>query len=209
MGAKASEITSITIVYLTVNSGADERKHQSSVSLAFVRGIHLSPVNSWHQWSVTRKLFPFDDVIMCPKQMPHYNVVLIHQVLVKSQDNLIIHLPGQGIIIVICAKHYTCMLTNKIFFSLFISTIVTIQTSSVGDLGLYHHRLWQHFSIECPKNCNMWHMLVSRHDCDEKRFGEWMNTQSEWLLNWILVAREYHHMCLFVLKEENLLALTY
>ena len=40
------------------------RKHQSSASLAFVWGIHRGPVNSPHKWPVTRKMFPFDDVIM-------------------------------------------------------------------------------------------------------------------------------------------------
>ena len=45
-------------------SGEDERKHQSSAFLAFVRGIHRGPVNSPHKWPVTRKMFPFDDVIM-------------------------------------------------------------------------------------------------------------------------------------------------
>ena len=40
MGTIASQITSLTIVYSTVYSGADQRKHQSSASLAFVRGIH-------------------------------------------------------------------------------------------------------------------------------------------------------------------------
>ena len=40
------------------------RKHQSSASLAFVRGIHRRPVNSPHKGPVTRKMFPFDDVIM-------------------------------------------------------------------------------------------------------------------------------------------------
>ena len=40
MGAVASQITSITIVHSTVYSDADQRKHQSSASLAFVRGIH-------------------------------------------------------------------------------------------------------------------------------------------------------------------------
>ena len=40
MGAIASQITSLTIVYSTVYSDADQRKHQSSASLAFVRGIH-------------------------------------------------------------------------------------------------------------------------------------------------------------------------
>ena len=64
MGAVASQIASLTIVYSTVYSDADQRKHQSSASLAFVRGIHRGPVNSPHKWSVTRRMFPFDDVIM-------------------------------------------------------------------------------------------------------------------------------------------------
>ena len=64
MSAMASQITSLTIVYSTVYSGTDERKHQSSASLAFVRGIHRWPVNSPHKGPVTRKMFPFDDVIM-------------------------------------------------------------------------------------------------------------------------------------------------
>ena len=64
MSAIASHITSLTIVYSIVYSDADQRKHQSSASLAFVRGIHRGPVNSPHKWPVTRKMFPFDDVIM-------------------------------------------------------------------------------------------------------------------------------------------------
>ena len=39
-------------------------KHQSSAPLSFLRGIHRWPVNSSHKWPVTRKMFPFDDVIM-------------------------------------------------------------------------------------------------------------------------------------------------
>ena len=64
MGAMASQITSLTIVYSTIYSGADQRKHQSSTWLAFVRGIHRWPVNSPHKRPVMRKMFPFDDVIM-------------------------------------------------------------------------------------------------------------------------------------------------
>ena len=60
----ASQITSLKIVYSAVYLDADQRKHQSSASLAFVRGIHRGPVNSPHKWPVTRKMFPFDDVIM-------------------------------------------------------------------------------------------------------------------------------------------------
>ena len=64
MGVIASQITSLTIVHSMVYSGADHRKHQSSVSLTFVLGIHRWPVNSQHKWPVTRKMFPFDDIIM-------------------------------------------------------------------------------------------------------------------------------------------------
>ena len=57
-------ITSLAIVYSTVYSGVDQRKHQISASLAFVRGIRRGPVNSAHKWPVKRKMFPFQDVIM-------------------------------------------------------------------------------------------------------------------------------------------------
>ena len=60
----ASQITSLTVVYSIVHSGVNQRKHQSSASLAFVREIHRGPVNFPHKWPVTRKMFPFDDVIM-------------------------------------------------------------------------------------------------------------------------------------------------
>ena len=64
MSEMASQITSLTSVYSTVYSGTDQRKHQSSVSLAFVRGIYRGPANSPYKWPVTWKVFPFDDVIM-------------------------------------------------------------------------------------------------------------------------------------------------
>ena len=59
-----SQITSLTVVYSTVYSDVDQRKNQSSASLAFVRGDSPGPVNSPHKGPVTRKMFPFDDVIM-------------------------------------------------------------------------------------------------------------------------------------------------
>ena len=83
MGTIASQITSFTIVYSTIYSVADQRKHRSSASLAFVRGIHRGPVNSPHKGPVTRKMFPFDDVIMVrrgiewnPEDSPHETAVL-------------------------------------------------------------------------------------------------------------------------------------
>ena len=57
MGAIASQITSLTIVLTTVYADAEQRKHQSSASLVFVRGIHPGPMDSPHKWPVTRKCF--------------------------------------------------------------------------------------------------------------------------------------------------------
>ena len=70
MTTMASQITSFTIVYSIVYSGADQIKHQSFASLAFVMGIHRWPVNSPHKGPVTRKMLPLDDVIMCSKNRP-------------------------------------------------------------------------------------------------------------------------------------------
>ena len=76
MSAMASQITSLTIFYSIVYSGANERKHQSPVSLAFVRAIHQWPVNSPRKGPVTRKMFPFDDVIIQSAAVPcRYNAV--------------------------------------------------------------------------------------------------------------------------------------
>ena len=52
MGAIASQITSLTIVYSTVYPDADQRKHQSSASLAFVRGIHRGPASNAENVSI-------------------------------------------------------------------------------------------------------------------------------------------------------------
>ena len=63
MRAMASQITSLTIVYSTVYSGANQRKHQSSVPLAFVTGEFPSQrASNAEVWCCLE--FPFDDVIM-------------------------------------------------------------------------------------------------------------------------------------------------
>ena len=65
MNAVASQITSLAIVYSTVFSCAYKKKNKNSAPLAFVGGIHRWPVNSPHKGPVTRKMFPFDDVVVC------------------------------------------------------------------------------------------------------------------------------------------------
>ena len=69
MRAMASQVPSVSIAHSNVCFGTAQRKHPSSASLAFVRGIHRLPLNSLHKGSVTRKRFPFDDVIMAWSSM--------------------------------------------------------------------------------------------------------------------------------------------
>ena len=47
MSEMASQITSLTIVYSAVNSGPDQRKHESSASLAFVMASNAENVSIW------------------------------------------------------------------------------------------------------------------------------------------------------------------
>ena len=82
MSTMAFQITSLTIVYTNVHSGADQRKYQSIASLAFVRGIHRWPVNYPHKGPVTRKMFPFDDAIISYRSwiFPPASHITIHNV---------------------------------------------------------------------------------------------------------------------------------
>ena len=101
----ASEITGVPIVYSTVGSGKNERKHQISVSLAFVWEIHRWPVNSLHKGPVTRKMFPFDDVITCfviKRTQMNFNILtrwpsLWQQVMLNHfHDQSSLHMPCLG-----------------------------------------------------------------------------------------------------------------
>ena len=84
MGVMASSITSLTSVYSTVYSGADQRKYQRSTSLALVREIHRWPANSPHKGPVTRKMFPFDDVIMSPHWPSQCAVIRLYPCIVLN-----------------------------------------------------------------------------------------------------------------------------
>ena len=74
MGAVASQMTSLTIVYSTVYSGADQRKQKKPCVTGLRVGNSPGSVNSPHKWPVTQKMFPFDDVIMyCLGQLGKYH----------------------------------------------------------------------------------------------------------------------------------------
>ena len=143
MGAIASQITSLTIAYSTVYSDADHRKHQSSASLAFVRGIYRGPVNSPHKWPVTRKMFPFDDVIMWPWLVVNYTLEMkqYRTTLTKNANffNLESHFESDNC--KICAilwqdpwvKTYIFVYTNISFISIHILNIARqVTTMTIG-----------------------------------------------------------------------------
>ena len=96
MSVMASQITGVSFVYSTVCSGAVQRE-TSKLRLAFVGGIHRWPVNSPHKWPVTRKMFPFDDVIMQNLCLALYSTQLMargshrnihHSLAVKERDGV-------------------------------------------------------------------------------------------------------------------------
>ena len=87
MSMIVSQITGISIVCLTICPCTDQRKHQSSTSLAFVRGIHWWPVDSPHKRPVTQKMFPFDHVIMLIKIVGVDGMVFEYQVITTNNNH--------------------------------------------------------------------------------------------------------------------------
>ena len=79
MSMMASQITSLTIVYSTIYSATDQRKHQSSASMTFSEGN--SPVTGefLHKGPVTLKMFPFDDFVKAcePYKTLYYFIIFL------------------------------------------------------------------------------------------------------------------------------------
>ena len=139
MSTVASQITSVSIACSIVCLVANQRIHQSSASLAFVREIHRWPVNSPHKGSVTRKMFLFDDVIM---DSPHGRTVMrgIDLFFVESLNSLFnkhssyrwfetpsLHFSGMSNLGIVfrccnspqnCIPNFTATLLRKCFLSL-------------------------------------------------------------------------------------------
>ena len=111
MSAMASQITSLTIVYSTFYSGADQRKNKSSASLAFAGN---SPVSSPHKRPVTRKMFPFDDshhVIYGNKLPMHFRAV--YRIREISQRQWTNH-AGHGLVLSIPTRNKTRPNTKRV-----------------------------------------------------------------------------------------------
>ena len=102
-GAMASQITSLTIVYLTFFRAQIKETSKFRVT-GLCAGIHRRPVNSPHKWPVTRKMFPFDDVIMTASNITVYGECGMLPpgvqcvISVECYMNRLYHMPG-GIMI--------------------------------------------------------------------------------------------------------------
>ena len=113
---------------------ADKRKHQSYALLASLQGIHRSPVNSPHKWPVTRKMFPFDGVIMltvrytgndfsrCTVSAKHTFVDNIVQVQNLEYLNIFANI---NILRAICATSLECQTHKRLLVSIDEATIHT------------------------------------------------------------------------------------
>ena len=164
MDTVASQITSLTIVYTTVYPDADQSKHQSSTSLAFVWGIHRGPVNSPHKGPVTRKMFPFDDVIMTDNWLtmnktPYKHIARIHTFSVQKYNMYWIdprRLPSLYPGLLRLPLNHQVIFFSKcdIIFMLltvnvkFLLEICVVQRIFVSILGTYGLVLWHWYSVE-------------------------------------------------------------
>ena len=113
MNKGASQITSVSIVCSTVPSDTYQRKHQRSASLAFVRAIHRWPVNSPHQRPVTRKMHPFDDVIMEWWNVP-YTVPVIGMESIVTRTRL--HYIRYNLVPGICSRYKPAAMEKHMSF---------------------------------------------------------------------------------------------
>ena len=149
MSAMASQITGVSIVGSTVSSGSNQRKHRSSVLLAFVRGFHRWSVISPHKTPVTRKMFPFDDVIMI------YFIWcwVIPRIIMIIVDNdfcpivLTKQLITNHTVTVTSCSFCDCKLAKKNFFVLYGTNINLTKWKEIwGTLSQYNKhetKLWQ------------------------------------------------------------------
>ena len=149
MSVIASQITSLAIVYSTVYSGADQRKHQRSASLAFVRGVHRGPVNSPHKWPVTRKMFPFDEVIISTGSRPgHFNY--------RKGTNF-----GPKTCICYCNVHLQFKIGKNGYCKVF--SVFTQQCASTGQKPFWYW--YQYFQVSYASDIREWSGLALVH-CD-------------------------------------------
>ena len=128
MSEMPSQIISVSIVCSTIFAGADQRKHQSSAApLAFVRGIHWWPVNSPHKRPVTRKIFPFDGIIMIKEVYLTLNVYIESNHSKTSKHKLCLKL--LGCTVCCCFHKWFLAATKQLYEWYFLSVCPSVRLS--------------------------------------------------------------------------------
>ena len=127
-----SQITSLAIVYLTVYSGADQRKYQSSASLTFVWGIHQWPNNFPHKGPVTRKMLTSDDVIVVYWHQTQFMVYLLISNVVRVKYFFeVFDLSTSFFIFSLTCSYLVCIKYTKIFLHHVQENYNTLVTSNI------------------------------------------------------------------------------
>ena len=140
----ASQISSLPVVCSIVYSDVNQRKHQSSASLAFVREIHRGPVNFPHKWPVMRKMFPFDDVIM--------SLVATHDLVLKNRPSV------------------STMLTKYwLFWTSFYTDMLQLKGAILEDKNIFWIKITQFINSLRPLPSLLTHWGPVTHICISKQ----------------------------------------
>ena len=172
MSAMASQITSLTIVYSSVYSGADQRKHQSSASLAFLWGIYRWPVDSPHKGPVTRKMFPFDDVTMgCWGRRCKWEKEA--SIGISACINIYIHVKHWRVITHRCHNREITLHKNNRhdYLSILRFQLIYVNKRTPGANGFIHIG-FIYFTTSC---LSCWYALSTFSRCFDWHAGTWRN----------------------------------
>ena len=161
-------------------SDADQRKHQSSVSLAFVWGIHRGPINSPHKWPVTWKMFPFDDVI------------LLGYVTMTSQYSPNLH---QFVPLLLCALYFIMKWTVQIIVH--VTTTQLLNSEHILAANAWLLIAWNNIGGLVPGRCNsIANALELRLSCTKLSIwvslGIWITTE-KLSVKWV-PPKLFHHI---------------
>ena len=181
LSAMASQITSSTIVCSSGYSSADQRKHQSSAALAFVQRIQWRPVNSPHKGPATRKIFPFDDVIIAFIHLVPSQIAVLYEILFKLSHFIDVIMTfvwnhvgwkNPNTSVKLLASKYKTNLVHRQYFSRSYTIRWNIKRNSYNFIQEVHLKtsfvkrrpfsVGLNASIRANKRGSLWHSVVLR-----------------------------------------------
>ena len=164
----ASQITGVSFVCSAVYSVADQRKHQSPTSLAFVGGIHRWPVDSLTKGQWRGKLFPFDDVtidgVLWQLSRPRYEVInefkntgVIELIWTASaHQSLHVRRPLHGTILVMLVHNLGNIITRQFHRGLSLHAWMHTVLLMAGQPRIWFHPRPQHTRRKCGEKAKFY-----------------------------------------------------